>query len=106
MVSRGAASCQASVLAAVNHEYAELGQAVHDGDEVAFFPARYRRLSMAVRIVSEPPSIHGRRSSTTSRSNAERLGGFGATAVFVGTMRDFNDGECDRDAWNSSTTPV
>jgi len=28
----------AHLLAAVNQEYAGLGQAVHDGDEVAFFP--------------------------------------------------------------------
>ncbi len=27
-----------NVLAAVNHEYVDIGHAVHDGDEVAFFP--------------------------------------------------------------------
>ena len=31
-------SPSAHLLAAVNQEYAGLGQAVHDGDEVAFFP--------------------------------------------------------------------
>lgn len=36
--STGGAALPANTLSAVNMEYAEAGQAVIDGDEVAFFP--------------------------------------------------------------------
>jgi molybdopterin synthase catalytic subunit len=79
-----------SVLVAVNMEYAKGPVSLRDGDEVAFFP----------------PVTGGQGARTEIRTAAfdpwrelglhqERRGGrgqYGATAVFVGTMRDFNDG--------------
>jgi molybdopterin synthase catalytic subunit len=79
------------VLSAVNMEYCELDQPLADNDEVAFFPpVTGGETVIAARIIDGPlePWSEIR---AFERDHPQFEGKFGATAVFIGTMRDFND---------------
>lgn len=86
----GGREMQESVLVAVNMEYTKGAVQLHDGDEVAFFPPVTGGEGARIEIRNTPfdpwreLDAHERRRGAT--------GDTGATAVFVGTMRDFNDG--------------
>lgn len=79
-----------SVLVAVNMEYAKGPANLRDGDEVAFFPPVTGGQGARVEIRAHPFDPY-RELSRHEEARGNR-GDTGATAVFIGTMRDFNDG--------------
>lgn len=81
-----------NVLVARNMEYASLDTPVQEGDEIAFFPTRDRRLRVTVELVENSFNPWSYLARYQPADEALVEGHFGATAVFVGSMRDFNDG--------------
>lgn len=79
-----------SVLVAVNMEYARGPVQLKDGDEVGFFPPVTG--GQGARIELRESSFDPWTELEQQRRQQDRPGSYGATAVFVGSMRDFNDG--------------
>jgi len=86
----GRGDMPASVLVAVNMEYTKGPVTLRDGDEVAFFPPVTGGAPARVEIRAVPFDPY----RELGRHEAQRgeRGRAGAAAVFIGTMRDFNDG--------------
>jgi molybdopterin synthase catalytic subunit len=79
-----------SVLVAVNMEYAKGPANLRDGDEVAFFPPVTGGQGARVEIRIDPFDPYAELARHEKGRGVQ--GRTGATAVFIGTMRDFNDG--------------
>jgi len=79
-----------SVLVAINMEYAKGRVELRDGDEVAFFPPVTGGQQARVEIRAEPFDPY--RELGRHEKQRDVHGRTGATGVFIGTMRDFNDG--------------
>jgi molybdopterin synthase catalytic subunit len=79
-----------SVLVAINMEYARGSVDLRDGDEVAFFPPVTGGQNARVEIRGE--SFDPYAEIAVHEKDRGAQGSIGATAVFIGTMRDFNDG--------------
>jgi molybdopterin synthase catalytic subunit len=79
-----------SVLAAVNMEYAKGPVELSDGDEVAFFPPVTGGQGARIEIRTGP--FDPWRELGDHQHGQDIRGRMGAASVFVGSMRDFNDG--------------
>ena len=81
----GGAALPASPLVAVNLTYARADQRVVSGDEVAIISSRGRRMSIRTAIVRRAIDVAALLAEVQETAN-------GATVVFLGHVREVNDG--------------
>ena len=83
-----------NILMAINMEYVKSDAIVNEGDEVAFLSTCDGWLIMPIEIRTS--SFNPWMKLKYINRKMDKEGQYGATASFVGTMRDFNEGESVR----------